>query len=106
LFAGASIARHAGVPWIAEFRDRWSEDPYSTNPPWRIALERRAENRLLRDVSALVTVSEPWARDYRDRLSVPILSVLNGFDPDEFPAEYDRGEPDPARLRIVYTGIL
>ncbi len=28
LVVGKLLAAHCGVPWIAEFRDRWSDDPY------------------------------------------------------------------------------
>lgn len=106
LFVGRTLARRLSVPWIAEYRDRWIEDQYENLSPWRLWIERRMENRLLRGVSGLVTVSDPWADDYRKRLGKPVSVVTNGFDAAEFPAEFDRGTPDPSILRIVYTGIL
>ncbi len=101
LFIARLLAGRCGAPWIAEYRDRWSEDPYANYAPWRHALGRRVENRLLRRASAIVTVSEPWARDYRERFPLPVRTVMNGFDPERFPAEFDRGESDPERLRMV-----
>jgi hypothetical protein len=106
LFIGRALARRLSVPWVAEYRDRWIEDNYEQLAPWRLWIERRMENRLLRGVSGIVTVSEPWAADYRKRFDTPVRVVSNGFDPDEFPAELDRGATDPSVLRIVYTGIL
>ena len=106
LFVARMLARKFRLPMVAEFRDRWSEDPYSEKSAWLLRLERRMENRLLREVRGLVTVSEPWAEAYRKRFSLPVATVMNGYDPDEFPEEYDRGVSDPVRLRIVYTGIL
>lgn len=106
LLIGRRLARHLGVPWVAEYRDRFLEDPYSRRGAFVRCRDKWLEDRWLRGVAGIVTVSEPWAADYRARLGVPVATVLNGFDPDDFPAEYPRKPGDPAVLRIVYTGIL
>lgn len=106
LFIGRALARRLSVPWVAEYRDRWIEDNYEDLAPWRLWIERRMEDRLLRHVSGLVTVSEPWAAAYRKRLGKPVRVVTNGFDAANYPADFDRGTTDPSILRIVYTGIL
>lgn len=106
LIAAAKLARRYDVPWVAEYRDRWVEDPYGTMPSWRNRMERRQENRLLADVRGIVTVSEPWAEDYRARFGKPVEVVYNGFDPDDIPANVPEGARDTSDLVIVYTGIL
>lgn len=107
LLIARRLARRAGVPWVAEYRDRWTEDPYGEAPPaWRHNLEIGQENRTLKSALAISTVSDPWAQDYRDRWGKPVDVIYNGFDANDFPAEYDRGETDPNILRIVYTGVL
>ncbi|MEX2648508.1 MAG: glycosyltransferase [Alphaproteobacteria bacterium] len=106
LLIGRRLARLHGVPWVAEYRDRFVEDPYSRRS-WLARLrDTTVENWWLRGVAGIVTVSEPWAEDYRARLGVPVVTVYNGFDPEEFPADYPRRASDPATLGIVYTGIL
>ena len=43
-FVAVSLfARHTRIPWIAEFRDRWADDPYALIAGWRRALDRRVE---------------------------------------------------------------
>ena len=106
LIVGNWIGRKFDLPWVAEYRDRWVEDPYGTQPHWRDRFDRWAEDRLIGNASGLVTVSEPWAEDYRRRWGLPAVVVHNGFDPDDYPTEFDRGDPEPDTLRIVYTGIL
>lgn len=106
LLIGRRLAGIAGVPWVAEYRDRWTEDPYFPPPRWRQWLDRTMEDRVLGSAAAIVTVSEPWAADYVARWGKPVSVVYNGFDPDDFPAEYDRRPNDPAVLDIVYTGVL
>ena len=81
---GRAVAKSCGVPWVADLRDLWSNDRNSTAPRWRRSIDRRIERRLLRDSSALVTVSEPLARELRVlHPRLPVHSILNGFDPDK-----------------------
>jgi glycosyltransferase involved in cell wall biosynthesis len=102
------LSRRLGVPWIAEYRDRWSEDPYDDPPlpSWRGRIDRWLEDRLLRNAAGIVTVSEPWAVDYRARWGKRVCVAYNGYDAADFAA---LGAPAPSRgaeLDIVYTGIL
>lgn len=85
------IARQAkrilGCPWIADFRDLWTQNlnpTYSVVELWQTGLEKRT----LGDADALVTVSEPWADRLRRRYPRKSIHVItNGFDPEDFPAQ-------------------
>ena len=104
LIAGQRLARFFGVPWVAELRDRWSDDPYYPPPAWRRALNRALERHVLGSAAALVTVSEPWAETYRERYRKPTAVIYNGFD-DDVPSPGEGGPaPESSALRIVYTG--
>lgn len=104
LLLGELLAARCGAPWIAEFRDRWSDDPYYARPPWRQALEARLERRIVASASAVVTVSEPWAKRYAEAYGEPVLVVLNGYDPEDYAGRESAGAPDSPFLEIVYTG--
>ena len=106
LLIGRSLARRFHLPWVVEYRDRFFEDPYSPPTRLRKCLERWMENRWIRGAAGIVTVSEPWALDYASRFRLPVETVYNGFDPDEYPVDYPRLSTSPKVLRIVYTGIL
>jgi glycosyltransferase involved in cell wall biosynthesis len=100
---GAQAKRLLGCPWIADFRDLWTQnlgDQKHTSQPLRV----RQEKRTLAAADALVTVSEPWARRLRERYSPkPIYTIHNGFDPDEFrrrPQELTKS------FSITYAGTL
>ncbi len=99
--AGRRIKVAGGLPWIADLRDLWSDDRYSTAPGWRRTIDRRLEQRTLGKADALVTVSEPLAEELR-RLhpGVPTHTVLYGFDPDLV----NPGEPLPDVFTITHTG--
>jgi hypothetical protein len=104
LLLGKLLAAPCGIPWIAEFRDRWSDDPYYARPAWRQATEVRLERRIVASASAIVTVSEPWAERYAEAYGKPTLVVRNGFDPDDYAGRESIGATHSPRLEIVYTG--
>ena len=104
LLLGKLLAARCGVPWIAEFRDRWSGDPYYARPAWRQAMEVRLERRIVGSAQAIVTVSEPWAERYAEAYGKPTLIVLNGFERDDYAGRESSGAVDSQFLEIVYTG--
>ena len=106
LLVGKLLAAHGGIPWVAEFRDRWSDDPYYAKPAWRQALEARLERRIVASASAIVTVSEPWAARYAEAYGKPTLVVLNGFEPEDYAERESTGAVHAQGLEIVYTGSI
>lgn len=107
LIVGRMIAGRTGASLVIEYRDRWMEDPYGLEEPrFRRWLDRKIEEWCARPAESVVTVSEPWAADYKERWGKPVTVAYNGFDQDDM-AELDGIVPSSApRLEIVYTGIL
>ena len=99
------IGRHAkvmlGCPWIADFRDLWTQN-LGTHSLRH--LQVGLEKRTLRDADALVTVSDPWSsRLQNHHPGKRIHTITNGFDPDDY------STPPPVLTRsfsITYTGNL
>ena len=100
--------RRAGLPWLADFRDPWTQIHYTgalgrTRAAGR--LDRALERAVLRAADAVVTVSEPLRRDLLALVPEARVSVVrNGFDPADF-----AGEPPPAadgRFELTYVGSL
>ena len=104
------LSRRLGVPWVAELRDLWTDDPYYHHPPqprWRAALERRMEAWAFAQASGFVAVTEGAAERLHSRFDQPVAVVMNGFDP----ADFDDSEAGPRAasaepLQLVYTGTL
>ena len=80
------LKRRTGTPWVADFRDLWTENHYArATSPLRRKLDRAMEAKLLAAADALVTVSDTWAEALR-RLSggrKRVVVIRNGFDPVE-----------------------
>lgn len=99
-----ALAQRFTIPWIAEYRDLWTDHPYYTAPTWRARIERRQEDRIIGSAAGLVTVSDVWRTVLQERYDKPTITVLNGFDPDDYPEDSIASSGD--RLEVLYTGSL
>ena len=104
LLVARQLSRSSGIPWVAEFRDLWTDNHYLKQPRWRRALESQLERRALAAARGIVTVSEPLATILRRKCTAPVISVPNGFDPQDFPQ--NRNSPPADQLVITYAGLV
>jgi glycosyltransferase involved in cell wall biosynthesis len=90
-----------GCPWIADFRDLWTQNlSYRNTRFLQIGLEKRN----LQPADGLVTVSAPWAKRLQKRYPDKKVCVIpNGFDPDDFRSP---APPLTREFSITYTGQL
>lgn len=91
-----------GVPWVAEFRDPWTDNPGYTRPlPLRL-LERRLEDRVMSTSSAMVAVTPALAEQTRARFGGPVAMVPNGFDQEDTLT----GIPPLETFTVTFTGMV
>jgi len=103
---GRAIRRASGVPWVADFRDSWS-DNYDLLPPTALhrRWNRRMEASVLDEADGVVAVNGR-IRDLllrgrperADRFAV----VHNGYDPEDF----DPPPPPDGRFTMVFLGTF
>lgn len=101
----SEVAAACGSPWVAEYRDPWTDSPFFRKDTWRIRapVDRRLERRTLSTASGVVAVTPQWTEHFQHKhASIPVACVENGFVPSEFPAERQ-----PAKaLTIAFTGMF
>ena len=73
-----------GVPWIAEFRDLWTD--WRWNGAWRQGIDERFEKTIVETATGVVTVSPTYASVLRSRGARSVYTITNGFDPEDFAA--------------------
>ena len=101
---GLWIKRTFGLPWVADFRDPWSQNRIIRYPPGYRTINQRLEERVLRSADRIVTVSQPIAQNLTallGRSKTPVSVIPNGYDPDDVP---QLEPPLTARFTITYTG--
>ncbi len=109
LILGKKLANIYDVPLVVEFRDLWSGNHYlDFLPRWRRWLDANWEKRLLSCSSGLVTVSVPLADSLRKRYEQAVLTLPNGWDPDDVcdASVASLKKHEDKCFQIVYTGIL
>jgi glycosyltransferase involved in cell wall biosynthesis len=90
------LRRESGLPWVADFRDLWSD--WAVFGEGRRRWEERVERSLMSEATAVVTVSPTYAEVLAARGARRTVVVTNGFDPDAFPP------PGPTQSTITYLG--
>lgn len=98
----ASLADKLSVPWLADYRDPWSQTALIDLPPGVRLKARKLELKTMESAAALCTTSHVLAQDLSTLHGKPAFSVTNGFEPDEIPRERRPFE----RFTIAYTGMI
>jgi glycosyltransferase involved in cell wall biosynthesis len=103
------LARRLGLPWVADFRDAWTDCPTRRDlPGWRRALERRMETAVWRRADRVLFASDA-ARERALRrapwLAARSETLLTGFDRAEFEA-WSHVEPPSGGLELVHAGSV
>ncbi len=111
--AAAIAARQMGIPWVADFRDPWVENPVdpAMGPidAWR---RRTLEAWIIRSADAVTfatpTLHDDYVRRYPERAH-RFHVIENGYDRSELPPRPARSAQERSRgevRRLVYAGSL
>ena len=99
--AAALIARRTGLPWIADFRDPWIGNAYTTPPRGLHGyLQRRIERRIVERADVLVFASEGFMEGYAERYpwaARKMRTIPNGYDKNDLSVA--------AGVRLVAAGV-
>ena len=105
LIVAGRLARAHNIPWVADFRDLWVDNPYYSEPGWRKRIDAILERQVLRRAAGLVTVSPIWAEQLRRRHGKDVTVVYNGYAEEDFPPLAQRTAPGES-LTIRYMGSI
>ena len=105
--------RFPGIPWVADFRDEWTNNPYLLDNPhnkFRMSIEKGMERRVLENADYLIT-NTPVMLDNFLRLNSDMALkdhftvIPNGYDSDDFKA-VTGSTPYNEFFTITYTGSM
>ncbi len=103
---GQKLHRALGTPWIADFRDPWTEMYYLKYLPmsaftWR--KHRKQEQAVLDECSTVLACTPLVQEDFQARTSTPVACITNGFDEEDFTGPAPLGD---GLFNITHTGLL
>lgn len=100
------IKRSLGIPWVADFRDPWTNIDFYHKlelTRWGDARHRRLEQQVMQHADLVTTVSWTWAEEFKQLGARRVEVVNNAFDEEDFPAQ----QPELLRgFTLTHTGSL
>ena len=100
------VARKNQIPWLADFRDPWTNiDFYQDLMLTRAAdrKHRRLEKEVLQHADGITVISQTMGKDFNQIFERDYTVITNGFDPDDILEE--KIIPDK-RFSIAHIGTL
>lgn len=103
---GLKLSRKTGVPWIADFRDPWTDISFFNELPMIDTvkqLHNRFERKVLQRASVVTVVSPSWKKLFQTKVSNQYDVIYNGYDENDF-KNLNAREKD--KFVISYVGNL
>jgi len=103
--------KYNGIPWVADFRDEWTNNPYLLDNPHnriRMKIERKMEDMVLQAADMLITNTPVMLENFLKRdpsLKKKFHVIPNGFDREDF-IGLTPVRPGEKKLVFTYTGLL
>ena len=98
-----------GIPWIADFRDPWTEIEYYDDLRLTHRSDRkhhRLEHEVLSKADTVVTVTPNWARNLGRLGNRNVRVIYNGFDQDDCYSPINKSPIAEGTFSITYIGVL
>lgn len=102
------IKKQTQLPWIADFRDPWTEVFYNKDlfrTKWAIQKDLRLEKSVVEDADAVICVSEYTAQLVKDKVEnkEKVSTIINGYDHELFERIPAHESPE---FTMAYVGYL
>jgi glycosyltransferase involved in cell wall biosynthesis len=104
---GRWLREQTGLPWLADFRDPWSQNLLTPYPPGYRWLNARLERQILAAADRVACVSQPWLDDLKRNLGHDedkFFVLPNGYDEDDVKPVGPRQPHD--RFTMVHYGTF
>ncbi len=102
---GLALKKKTGIPWIADFRDPWTNIFYNEHfprTPRTIEKDKKLEDTVAATADAVVVISNGLNKEFRERAR-RIETIHNGFDTIDMPCRTNEKTP---RFVMTYIGNM
>jgi glycosyltransferase involved in cell wall biosynthesis len=102
------LKRSSGIPWVADFRDLWTQDcRYRPCSPARRAADRRLEQEIFEAADVVIGASPRQTEILASHVphqADKFVTITNGFDPDDFLHVQRREKKTGEQFVLGYVG--
>jgi len=116
LLVGAELAQEFSLPFVADFRDPWTDNPYSILSKIQTQRARVLEEKVCETAAKVVANTAELAQTFRakyPRMAEKFLAITNGFDSAAFQDKTYRRKPEKrpnasadSRLELCHFGSV
>lgn len=106
---GRDLKRKTGIPWIADFRDPWSQWEFLDALPMTSLIRQqhqKMEQSVLKEADDVLTISPTFQTDLERLAGRKIHLLTNGYDPSDIPADFSPKTKEAGKLNLVYSGVI
>jgi len=104
------LKQRTGLPWVADFRDFWTQTTYISYPAPVLRLENKMERAVITTADRITAINDSLKNDLRNKYSgepaEKFVTITHGFDPQDFPATNSKKESSSGKFIITYAGSL
>jgi hypothetical protein len=103
------IAASEKIPWVADFRDPWTEVFYYENRARNFIanyIDKKLENSVLESADRIVVVSDGFFNQNDSGINQKTRRLPNGFDLSDFEKFYGKAVEKNEKFTICYMGSL
>ncbi len=108
-FIGYYLKKQFSKPWVADFRDAWTKNPYANYDKMDIkySIECAMEENILPYADSIVTVTPLISADFASRLNLydKVETITNGYDESDF-NHIDIKHNDISKFTIMHNGLF
>lgn len=101
-FVASCLHKRTGIPWVVEFRDLWTLNPYEKKTQPFYFIEQLIEKKALKNSSILISISEPLAKEMQAFHAKECVTIPNGFDEQDFVENISL----TPKFTITHTGTI
>lgn len=101
-FVASRLHKITGIPWVADFRDLWSENPNSNKVQPFQFFEKILEKKVINGSKVLIATSRPCAMQLEALHVKKAETIHNGFDGEDYSESISLTE----KFTITYTGTI
>ena len=103
---GHELKRRCKIPWIADFRDPWSDwdilDQMKLTSRSR-SVHHKLERKVVLSADGVISVSNAWAKDLFKKHWKSIKVLTNGFEASDL---VKNGSIEPEKFRMSHFGLI
>ncbi len=97
------IKKEFNMPWVADFRDPWSQNHNYPYGRIRKFLDTKLEKKTIKNADAIDAASSGYAEKQQKLHQKPVSVITNGFDPEIIE---NLNIPLTKKFTITYTGTV